>query len=175
MRVLTVDPPPVELEALLERRRAAGADVFDEIWDGVLHMAPMAHSRHADVQAQVLVLLSPLGKAAGLAARGPVNVGEADDFRVPDGALRRPGEDAVFLSTTALAFEVVSPGDETWDKLPFYAVHEVDELLIIDPDSRRVDWLCLRGGNYEPIARSGLIDLGPDQLSELIEWPPLNG
>lgn len=104
MRILTVDPPPVELEALLERRREAGADKYDEIWNGVLHMAPMAHSRHADVQAQLLELLGPRARAIGLAPRGPVNIGKADDFRIPDGVLRRPDSDAVFLATAALAF-----------------------------------------------------------------------
>lgn len=174
VRILTVDPPPVELEELLERRREAGADKYDEIWNGVLHMAPMAHSRHADIQAQLLELLGPRARAVGLAPRGPVNIGAADDFRVPDDVLRRPDADAVFLATAALAFEVISPGDETWDKLPFYAAHGVDELLIVDPETQRLDWLGLRDGDYEPIQGSGLIDLRPEQLSQLIDWPRLD-
>lgn len=174
MRVLTVDPPPAELEALLERRRKAGADIFDEIWDGVLHMAPMAHSRHGAVQAQLLAQLFNGDRAAGLAPGGPVNIGEADNFRVPDGVLLRPGADAVFLATAALVVEVVSPGDETWGKLSFYAVHDVDELLIADPETRQIDWLGLRDGAYQPIEQSRLIDLGPAKLAGLIDWPPLS-
>jgi hypothetical protein len=55
--------------------------------------------------------------------------------------------------------------------LPFYATHDVDELLMIDPVKRTVDWVGLDGGEYRPIERSGLIDLGADQLAERIDWP----
>ncbi len=57
--------------------------------------------------------------------------------------------------------EIVSPKDESWAKLPFYAAHDVDEALIVDPKKRKVHWLGLRGDRYEPIERSGLIELGP--------------
>ncbi|MGO9247332.1 MAG: Uma2 family endonuclease [Solirubrobacteraceae bacterium] len=58
-----------------------------------------------------------------------------------------------------------------WGKLPFYAAHGVDELLIVDPQKRSVDWLSLTGGSYEPIERSDLIDLGAAELSQRIDWP----
>jgi Putative restriction endonuclease len=67
--------------------------------------------------------------------------------------------------------EIISPGDETWQKLPFYAAHEVDEVLILDPDEHAVHWLGLNGGEYRPIERSALIALGPKELAELIDWP----
>ena len=43
--------------------------------------------------------------------------------RVPDGGWLRPGPDQVYLPTAALVLEVVSPGDDTWKKVPFYAKH----------------------------------------------------
>ncbi len=55
----------------------------------------------------------------------------------------RPGARGTWLSTAALVVEIVSPGDETWEKLPFYASHNVDEVLIIDPLKRSVTWLEL--------------------------------
>lgn len=174
MRVLTVDPPPAELEAVLEYRHRIGADTHDEIWDGVLHMAPAAHERHADIQAQLIALLYPLAREAGLGARGDFNLGEPHDFRVPDGGLRYPESHSVFVATAALVFEIVSPGDETWEKLPFYAAHNVDEVLIVDPETHKIDWLGLRDGAYQPIEQSGLIKLDAAKLAELIDWPPLN-
>lgn len=67
--------------------------------------------------------------------------------------------------------EIVSPGDETWQKLPFYA-HEVDEVLILDPEEQAIHWLGLSGdGEYVPIERSALIALGPQDLAGLIDWP----
>lgn len=70
--------------------------------------------------------------------------------------------------------EIVSPGDETWDKLPFYAAHEVDEVLIVDPATHKVDWLALRDGEYQPIEHSSLIDLESSQLADQIKWPPID-
>jgi hypothetical protein len=48
-----------------------------------------------------------------------------------------------WFATAALTVEIVSRGDETLDKLPLYAAHQVDELLIVDPDKRTVDWLAV--------------------------------
>ena len=58
------------------------------------------------------------------------------------------------------------------EKLPFYGAHAVEEILIIDPQERSVSWLGLTDGEYQPIERSGLIDLGASDLAELIDWPP---
>lgn len=67
--------------------------------------------------------------------------------------------------------EIVSPEDETWQKLPFYAAHRVDEVLIADPEERSVHWLGLEGDEYREVERSGLIELGPADLAERIAWP----
>jgi len=77
----------------------------------------------------------------------------------------------VWLSTAAIVVEIISPGDETWQKLPFYAARDVDEVLIVDPTERSVTWLGLRVGEYEPVGRSGLIELGPVELCEQVDWP----
>lgn len=102
---------------------------------------------------------------------GPFNIGVAEDYRVPDAALLRSGPDGVYLPTAALVVEIVSPGDATWDKLPFYAAHGVDEVLIVDPRERALHWLALHDGGYEPVERSALIDLGAERLAERIDWP----
>ncbi len=134
MRTLLPDPPPPEFEALLERRRQWGADHHDEAWEGVLHMNPAPQLRHADVHAQLLYLLRAPAHSAGLRVTADFNLGEPGDYRVPDGGLHHPGEAQLYCTTAALAVEVLSPGDETWNKLPFYADHQVDEVLIVDPD-----------------------------------------
>ena len=175
MRTLLPDPPPDAIAELLERRRLAGADRRDEVWEGVLHMAPVPHGRHDDVQQQIAVLLDGPARAAGLLPTiGGFNLGEPDDYRVPDGGLRRGRSDDVYFSTAALVLEVVSPGDESWEKLPFYAAHRVDEVLIVDPQDRSVAWLALTAGEYRPVPRSGLIELGPAELSERLDWPPVH-
>jgi Uma2 family endonuclease len=66
--------------------------------------------------------------------------------------------------------EIVSPGDKTWDKLGFYAAHHVDELLIVDPAKRKVDWLALDGDTYRSTTRSALIDLTAADLAARLTW-----
>jgi Uma2 family endonuclease len=173
VRVPTVirDPAPAEFDALLERRRRLGQDLFDEVWEGVLHVNPAPHSRHGKVDAQLARLLYDPAREAGLVGSGPINLGEPGDFRVPDRALLRPSPDDVYLPTAALVVEIVSPDDDTWRKLDFYAAHRVDEVLIVDPQERKAHWLGLAGGEYRELERSALIALGPTELADLIDWP----
>ncbi|MDQ6805020.1 MAG: Uma2 family endonuclease [Actinomycetota bacterium] len=68
---------------------------------------------------------------------------------------------------------MVSPNDESWEKLPYYAAHTVDEVLVVDPKDRSVSWLALLQGEYQPVERSSIIALGPRELSERLDWPPI--
>ena len=103
---------------------------------------------------------------------GRVGIGIENDHRVTDLAMHRPGAAPQWHPTAALVAEVVSPGDETWEKLPFYAAHGVDELLIVDPRERRVHWLVLGPEReYAAVGPSALIELGTKELAERIDWP----
>ena len=171
MPTVVLDPAPREFERLLARRRQTGADRRDEVWEGVLHMAPAPHSRHSRLQWQLALLLDGAARAAGLESTSEFNPGEPDDYRIPDGGLHRLTPDGLYLPTAALVIEILSPGDETWDKLAFYATRRVEELLIVDPDARRVDWRALTGQEYRPIERSAVIELGARELAGQIDWP----
>ena len=173
MATLVLDPAPAELGALVERRRRCGLDRFDEVWEGVLHMIPAPSFEHAGITSQLMELLGPPARAAGLIpTMGGFNLGQSEsDYRVPDGGLHRPGASGVWLPTAALVVEVISPGDETYDKLRFYARHDVDEVLIVDPGERTVEWRALAAGSYERTERSGVIELGAAELGREIDWP----
>jgi Uma2 family endonuclease len=173
MRALLPDPPPAEVTHLLARRRRLGQDRKDEVWEGVLHVVPAPGHRHADLAQQLAELLGPPARVAGLQpTMAEFNLGDSEaDFRVPDGGLHRPGAAEMWHPTAALVVEILSPGDETWEKLPFYAAHRVEEILIVDPDTHEVHWLALVGERYEPVRRSRLIELGPVELARRIDWP----
>jgi Uma2 family endonuclease len=175
MRTLVLDPPTAGLGELLERRRRSGLERLDEVWEGVLHLVPAPSGEHAYIAQQLAELLGPPARAAGLIpAIGEFNLGEDEhDFRVPDGGLHRSRPSGVWQQTAAVVVEIVSPDDESWQKLPFYAAHHVDEVLIVDPQKRSVSWLELEHGEYRPIERSGLVDLGPEGLAEQLDWPPI--
>jgi Uma2 family endonuclease len=173
MPTLVRDPQPADFVALLRRRRAFGQDLLDEVWEGVLHLNPAPHQRHAKIAQQLAELLGPPARDAGLAPMISIfNLGSAENYRVPDGGLFRPGPDQIYVPTAALVLEILSPNDETWDKLGFYAKHNVDELLIVDPEASKVHWLGLQpDGQYRQVERSALIELGPAELAEQIDWP----
>jgi Uma2 family endonuclease len=171
MPTVILDPLPVEIDELLYRRRALGLDSADEVWKGVLHVNPAPYGVHSEILQQLAELLGPPARVADLIpAMGDFNLGTRVDYRVPDGGLRRRGPRRLYYPTAALVVEIVSTDDESWAKLPFYAAHDVDEALIVDPKKREVHWFALRGDGYEPIERSGLIDFGPAELAERIVW-----
>jgi Uma2 family endonuclease len=179
MRTLPCDPPPGEFEPLLERRKRLGLDRHDEVWEGVLHIMPSPSGEHAVIAQQLAEILGPVARAAGLEpTMYDFNLGDSkESFRVPDGGLHRSRPRGIWIPTAALVVEILSPGDETSEKLPFYAAHEVDEIVIVDPNQRDVDWLKLTSGEpegqprYEPIERSALIELGSAELTRRIDWP----
>jgi hypothetical protein len=174
MRTLVLDPPTAGLGDVLEGRRRSGLDRLDEIWEGVYHMVPAPSGSHASIESQLHQLLGPLATVAGLTMIGQSNLGESEhDFRVPDGALHRSPPAGVWLPTAALVIEIVSPGDESWEKLPFYAAHGVDEVLIVDPQERSVSWLALEHGEYRPVEHSGLLELGARGLAGRLDWPAI--
>jgi Uma2 family endonuclease len=173
VRTLVLDPQPPELTQLLERRRQRGLDLFDEVWEGTYHMAPAPRFRHGDVDQQLAEILGPAARRVGLTAGGPFNVGRPDDYRVPDRGLLRtaPNPDDVYVRTAAMVVEIVSPGDETYDKLPFYAAHAVEEILLVDPEKRAVQLLSLVGETYEAQDRSEVIGMTVNEIAASIRWP----
>jgi Uma2 family endonuclease len=173
VRTIVSDPPPAEFAALLERRRQWGADRHDEIWDGVYRMIPAPGEAHWLIDQQLAELLGPIARAAGLISSPEFNLGDKNDFRVPDRGLHRPEVTGDWRPTAALVVEILSPGDETPAKLPFYAAHAVEELVIVDPRSRTVRWLALEQREYRPIEQSRLIALGPHELAERLDWPEI--
>ena len=135
---------------------------------------PTASSRGTSTSfSNSAVLLDPVARRGGLVPLlNEFGLGEGkDNYRVPDGGLHRTLPRGVYQSTAALVIEVVSPADKSWEKFDFYAAHSVDEVLIIDREEHRVHWFALQDGEYKPVQRSALIDLGPSDLAEQIDWP----
>jgi Uma2 family endonuclease len=165
-------PRPPEIEALINSRRSTGADLYDEVWEGDYHMNPALRRSHGRLDAEIAVLLHPLAKRAGLYPTGPFNLGSANDYRIPDGALCRDQRDEAFADTAALVVEVVSPGDESEAKLPFYAARGVDEAVLVVPTRREVRWLRLVDGEYRPTDRSELLGVAVADIPGAIDWPP---
>jgi hypothetical protein len=174
MRTVILGERPQELEALIKSRRATGADLYDEVWEGDYHMAPAAASPHGDLDGQIARIFGPLAIAIGMIESGPFNLGDGPhNFRVPDRGIRHRST-AVWVTTAALVVEIVSPDDEAWEKLAFYASHDVDEIVVVDPRTRTLTWLRLDAGEYRSVAFSRLLDIDVADIAAQIDWPPLD-
>ena len=174
LRTVVLGPPPAELDALIARRRSLGLDLFDEVWKGEYHMAPAAHSSHGRLGYQLAVLLDPLARRAALLGTDPFNLGDPDDYRVPDRGFHRQEPRATFVPTAAIVIEIESPHDETWDKLGFYADCGVEEVVIVTAESRTVTWLVLQGDRYVKADQSRLLGEASRDLAARIDWPDLD-
>jgi hypothetical protein len=188
-RTVFLDEPPddiADIAAWLERRRALGQDLYDEVWEGEYHVAPAANRRHGHLDDEVVAALRRRARGAGLWGAGPVNIGRSDNYRVPDRAYLHDLDMGTFLPTAAVVVQVggrkpaepagrvsrASPGDESYQKFGFYFAHGVEEVLIVDPQRRTVEW-CARGADaFARSGRSALLDVDEPTLHREIDWPP---
>ena len=116
---------------------------------------------HGRSEAHLLALLRAPATDAGLEVTGQFNLGESGhDFRVPDGGLDRPGAGGMWHPTAALVAEIVSAGEESWQKLSFYATHNVDEVVTVDASERIVTWMTMPGSRDPPAVLRRALDPG---------------
>ncbi|CAN5243834.1 hypothetical protein BH20ACT5_BH20ACT5_02840 [soil metagenome] len=150
MKVLLLDAP----QAMLDERRLLGLDGRDEMWDGVLHMVPPAGGPHQRLGADLLAALHPLARSRGLQPHYESGLYRTEqDYRVPDQMYCRPETLSEHGADGAeLVVEILSPADETYDKIHFYAALSVREMLIIHPEDHRIELLRLTGGQLVPVA-----------------------
>lgn len=146
MKMLILDPQ--ERKRLIRERRRTGADRFDEVWDGVYVVSPIADNEHQYVAGKLTSAIDQAVGGEGVIRVFPaVNVSdrEADwrrNYRCPDVAVFVPGNGAIDFGThwrggPDFAIEVVSRYDRSRRKGPFYAKVGVRELLVVD----RRPWL----------------------------------
>jgi hypothetical protein len=172
MRTLVLGPLPVEIERFVERRKALGQDTYDEVWEGTYHMSPAARATHGYLDNQVARVLGPYADQAGLVGTGPFNLGQPDDYRVPDrGYHRNLDGKLAYLPTAAVVVEIVSPDDETFEKLPFYADHGVEEVLVVEPEEHQVRVFGLVNGSYEERDASAVLDVSGAEVARALRWP----
>lgn len=168
---IVLGPRPPELEAFLERRRRLGQDGRDEVWEGRYVVAPFARAGHGVLQSELLDVLRQSARRQGLVATAGCNLGKKDDFRVPDAALHeRVPSSLVYLETARLVVEVLSPDDETFAKLDFYAARRVVELLVVDGAARSVRCFALQDGQRER-DRSEVLGLTTAEVEAQVDWP----
>jgi Uma2 family endonuclease len=157
MKAVLADVP----EHFLAWRKTTGADRYDEMWDGVLHMGPTPNRRHQDLEgAMEHWLRNHWTPRSGGKVYHQINVasigGWTNNYRVPDLVLLTPDRFGIdhneyFEGAPSVVVEIRSPNDETYEKLPFYALLGVPEVWVFDRDSRQPELHQLVGDEYRPL------------------------
>jgi Uma2 family endonuclease len=146
----------------MELRRRNGADRWDEMWDGVLHMPPMPNRRHQDLEWAIEAWLRQFWvPCSGGKCYHQINVaslgGWPRNYRIPDVVLLTPDrfgidKDEYFEGGPTVVVEIRTAGDETYQKFDFYAAIGVSEVWVVDRDTRRPEVYQLQGSGYEAVA-----------------------
>ena len=163
--------PDLEAELIAERQRCGG-DRFDEVWDGIYIVAPVTDNEHQLLMTGLVAALYTIVNLPDLGDVFPgVNVSDREDdwtqnYRCPDVAVylrENPAEDrdTHWLGGPDFLVEIVSRGDQTRKKLPFYAKVGTRELLVIDRAPWSLELFRLRGEALESVGTSTADDSNP--------------
>jgi len=163
MTLLVADP--CLRDRLIAERRASGGDRYDEVWEGVYVMSPLAGDDHQRIVSRFTSILDIVIGMPGLGeVRAGVNVSDREDgwehnYRVPDVAVRlRDGRARIvethWVGGPDFLIEVLSPGDRARDTLDFYARIGAREVLIVDRAPWALELYGLRDGRLLPLGVS---------------------
>lgn len=147
---------PVFEEELRADRAARGADHYDEVWEGVYFMSPLANDEHQMiVNAFAYIFQDVFGWPPQADVRPGINVSDRIDdwtqnYRVPDVAVflketSAVNHDTFWFGGPDFAVEIVSPGDQARKKLKFYGNVGTRELLIVDRNPWQLELFRLNG------------------------------
>jgi Uma2 family endonuclease len=152
-------------ERLIAEGKAFGGDRFDEVWEGTYVRSPIADNVHQDLQLRLAsTLLRVLENDRRIHVLAGTNVSDrADDwehnYRCPDVAVFRAETSARDCGTHWLggpdfAAEILSRGDRTQQKIPFYASLNVRELLVLDRSPWSIELHRLSDGELASVGRA---------------------
>jgi Uma2 family endonuclease len=159
MKLLVNDPD--QAKRLIRERRRSGGDRYDEVWNGVYVMSPLADNEHQKLITRLSTAIdSVVGERPGANVLAGANVTDRRDewtknFRCPDVVAFLPGNPAEnfgshWFGGPDFAVEVISRQDRSRKKLNFYAKVGVRELLLVDRSPWRLELYRLIGGRFEP-------------------------
>jgi Uma2 family endonuclease len=164
-RVLVKDAD--QADALIRERKRRGADRYDEVWDGIYVIPAPPTLRQQELVSELNGIFNELVRRPQLGEVYPgVNVSDRasdweENYRVPDVVVILKNSRAIRHSAHVqggpdFLVEIESPGDDSEEKVPFYAQLGVRELLLIHRDKRTLRLLRLQGEELVLVAASSL-------------------
>ena len=163
MPVLVTDPDLAR--ELREKRDRDHPESRDEVWEGVLVMAPLANNAHQTLVMDLAYAFnSVVNRNRGDIVHPGANVSDRDagwltNYRIPDVVVYLATSPAKNLDTHWLGgpdflVEIASPGEEPRQKLDFYAKINTREVLIVDRNPWAVELYQLHNGRLVSAGRS---------------------
>lgn len=165
MDVMVLDP--YVAEEVLALRLRSDANQYDEVWEGVYVMAPLPNDDHQEIVSALASILQDvigwpmLGKVRPGVNLSDRNKGWKQNFREPDVAVFLNDTKAINRGThwqgaADFLVEIISPGEHTREKIPFYEKIGVVELLIIDREPWSLEMYRNVDGRLTKIGESTL-------------------
>jgi Uma2 family endonuclease len=167
-------------ERLIAQRQATGADRYDEVWDGVYVMSPLANNEHQKLATKLAAIFEDLlGNRDDVWSLAGANVSDQEvdwtrNFRCPDVVVVLPGSRAENRNThwyggPDFLVEIASEGDATYEKFDFYGRIGVREALIVDRDPWSLELHRLHQAGAMTLV--GRVDLssGSAMVSEVLD------
>lgn len=149
---------PIVPPEILAWRKRIGADRWDEMWQGVLHIVPAPNRAQQDLEGSLeSYLRTNWARPHGARVYHQINLappgGWPDDFRIPDLLFLTPknfvlDHNEYFEGAVDGVVEIHSPGDETYDKLAYYEELGVAEAWVIHRDTREPEVYLLKKHRY---------------------------
>lgn len=127
---------------LIAHRALTGADRYDEVWEGVTMMSPMANNQHQWLATKLSFIFDTQLSDERASVFAGCNIsdrieGWQENYRCPDVAVFLADGSAKDCGThwfggPNLAVEITSSGDRTREKIEFYERVGIAEFLIVD-------------------------------------------
>jgi Uma2 family endonuclease len=167
MAIVSLEPG--ELKRLIRERRDSGGDRWDEVWDGVYVMPPLADNEHQRMGLDLAIdIRNALGPDERIQIFAGCNVSDQPkrwrrNYRCPDVAVFLPGNPAEdrgshWFGGPDFAIEILSPFDRSREKFGFYTKVGVRELLLVDRRPWQLEIHRLEGDRFVRAGRSDLDD-----------------
>jgi len=164
MATMVLDPY-VE-EQVLALRVGTDGDRYDEVWEGVYIVTPLPSNEHQRLVHKLSMILGQVLDADVGDVFSGVNLSDRDtgwktNFREPDVAVFLRGGRAIDRGThwqgaADFLVEIISPGERTREKIPFYSSIGVVELLIVDRDPWSLELYRNENGQLTKVGQSTL-------------------
>jgi Uma2 family endonuclease len=153
---MLIDDPKLEAK-LLKKRQLSGGDRYDEVWDGVYILSPLANDEHQKLVTGFSSIFTYIIGFPGLGeVRAGVNLSDREkgwrqNYRCPDVAVKLNDGVAKILKNhwcggPDFAIEIASKNDRSRQKFDFYSGIGTRELLIVDREPWSLELYSLQDG-----------------------------